>query len=111
RRKAGRRADRLSVGGHRVPGTADALAVDVPGRLVTGEGVDRPAVDRLLLDPVGPGEAHQALLHDALGVVRGDGRDRRPLLQAGTGAVRHRLGPRLVLQEAVDRHAVLVDDD
>src|SRR5262249_31689106 len=64
-----------------------------------------------LLGAVRAGEAHEALLLDALRVARRDGGDGRPLLQAGTGAVRHRLGPGLVLEEAVDRHAVLVDDD
>src|SRR3954470_21065363 len=68
-----RRSDRLSVGCRGVPGAADALAVGVTRSLVTREGVDRPAVDGLLLDAVGPGELHVALLLDPLGVVDVDG--------------------------------------
>lgn len=70
-----------------------------------------PAVDRLLLRAVGTGEGHVVLLPDALGVTDVDRRHHRPLLQAGAGAGRHGFRPGLVLHEAVDRHAVPVDDD
>src|SRR4051794_22799323 len=106
-----RRSDRLSVGCRGVPGAADALAVGVTRSLVTREGVDRPAVDGLLLDAVGPGELHVALLLDPLGVVDVDGGHGRPLLQAGTGARGDRVGPGRVLEEPVDRVTLLVHND
>ncbi len=54
------RSDQLSVGRDGVPAAAHALPVGVAGLLVAGEGVQRPAVDGLLLDPVGAVEGDEA---------------------------------------------------
>lgn len=76
-------ADELCVGGHRVPCAPDTLAVGVTRLRITGEGIERPAVDGLLLETVGAMESDKTLGGHALHIILGQRGDNRPLRETG----------------------------
>src|SRR4051794_12218371 len=103
--------DRLPVGADDVPLATDPLAVDVAGRLVGGEVVQRHAVEGdLLRTGVRTGDGREVLrVEPGAERRRRVGRQRRP---AGKALVRaDRLPARPVRREDVERPALAVDQD
>lgn len=103
-------SDQLCVGRRRVPCAPEPLAVGVFGLGVAGEGADRPAVDRLLLDAVRAVRGGESLgvtpstSFFCGGLTTGHFLRQSPVYADFVGQAE-------VLREVVNRHASLVDDD